>query len=298
MTNITIFKQQSNVTVAGKRESALSKVLASSGTYRRIQTNTNGTFKRMVNGEQIGNAARGEIDIVIINSLSKVSRLFYADKYDPSADAKAPDCWSNLGDKPDDKAPNAQASTCEACPQNIKGSGDNGTRACRYQRRLSVMLAGDDSGDIYQLNVPAKSLFGKGVGNVHPFESYVKYLLANGEAPDTVVTNVSYDLNADSMELRFTPMRNLADDEYELVLEAQAKPEATSYTRITMFESTNKKEETKPAPKPKVVSSAEPEDEEEVVEDEPVKRTRAKTTTEQPSSASLASKVADLWGDE
>ncbi len=297
MTNITIFKQ-SNITPTERRESALSKVLASSGTYRRIQTGTNGTFKRVVNGEQIGNAARGEIDIVIVNSLPKVSRLFYADAYDPKADAKAPDCWSNLGDVPDPTAPNRQAATCEACPQNIKGSGDNGGRACRYQRRLAVLLAGDNSGDVYQLNVPAKSLFGKGVGNVHPFESYVKYLLANGEAPDTVVTNLSYDLNADSMELRFTPLRNLADDEYNLVLESQAKPEATSYTRITMFESAAKKEEAKPAPKQRVVSTDEPDEEEDGAGDEPVKRTRAKTTTEQPSPASLASKVADLWGEE
>lgn len=304
MTNITIFKGNA-VATTGPRDSLLGKTLIpSGGTYRRIQTNTNGTFKRIVNGDQIGNAKRGELDLVIVGALPKVSRLFYADKYDPNAEAKAPDCWSNLGDKPEPNVPNRQSSTCDTCHNNIKGSGETGGRACRYQRRLAVLLAEDDSGDVYQMNIPAKSLFGKGVGNVHPFESYVKYLMANGESPDTVVTNVSYDLNAESMELRFTPLRNLTDEEYELVQEVQLKPETTNYTKITLFESTAKKEAAapveKPKPKPVVKSSAEPEDEdeEEVVLPEPVKRAAAKAETPRLDEGTLADKVSDLWGDE
>ena len=172
MSNITIFKKPGNVSVNGKRElSDLAKSLAGNNTSRRIQTNTNGTFKRLVNGEQMGTAIRGEIDVIIVNTLPKVSRVFYEGKYDPNAKATLPDCWSNLGDKPEAAASNAQSRTCEACPKNVAGSGENGGRACRFQRRLAVLLTEDDSGDIYQFNVPAKSLFGKGTGNVHPFES-------------------------------------------------------------------------------------------------------------------------------
>ena len=51
MSNVAIFKQQNAVAVTGNRElSDLAKSLASSTTSRRIQTNTNGTFKRIVNG--------------------------------------------------------------------------------------------------------------------------------------------------------------------------------------------------------------------------------------------------------
>jgi len=305
MTNLTIFKDSTAVSTGRGRESALSQTLNSGGgTYRRIQTNTNGTFKRLVNGEQIGNAKRGDLDVVIVGALPKVSRVFYPDKYDPNAEAKAPDCWSNLGDVPDPKASEPQAASCTACPKNIKGSGDNGTRACRYQRRLAVLLAGDDSGDIYQINIPAKSLFGKGVGNVHPFESYVSYLRAHNEMVDTVVTNISYDLNAESMELRFTPLRGLSDDEYAVAVAAQAQPETTNYTKITLFEKKEEAAEAKPEPaaKPVVKSYAEPEDdEEEVVAEvaEPTKRASAKQqTTERPDPASLAAKVSELWGDE
>ena len=166
-----------------------------------------------------------------------------------------------------------------------------------------MLLAGDDSGDIYQINIPSKSLFGKGVGNVHPFESYVSYLRAHNEMVDTVVTNVSYDPEATNMELRFTPLRGLSDDEYAAVVAAQAQPEATNYTKITLFE---KKEEgskaaPEPAAKPVVKSYAEPDDDEEVVAEvaEPTKRASTKQqTTERPDPASLAAKVSDLWGDE
>lgn len=302
MSNLTIFKDSNAVSTGRGRESALSQTLTGGGgTYRRIQTNTNGTFKRLVNGEQIGNAKRGDLDVVIVGALGKVSRLFYAGKYDPNADAKAPDCWSNLGDVPDPKAPVPQATTCAACPKNIKGSGDNGTRACRYQRRLAVLLAGDDSGDIYQMNIPSKSLFGKGVGNVHPFESYVSYLRAHNEMVDTVVTNISYDLNADGMELRFTPLRGLNDDEYALVVQSQAQPEVASYTKITLFEKKDAAEAApEPAANPVVKSYAEPEDEEgaEAIP-EPTKRASTKPrAAEQPDPASLAAKVSDLWGDD
>jgi hypothetical protein len=233
MSDVSIFKNGAVATRTRREPTALGKTLTANSTMRRLQTNVNGTFKRIINGEQIGDAIRGEIDVIILSALPNVSRVFYAAKYDPNATPTLPDCWSNLGDKPEMAAAHKQAPTCAMCPQNIKGSGDNGGRACRYQRRLAVLVVGDPQRDIYQLNVPAKSLFGKGVANTLPFEAYVKFLVANGESPDTVVTNVAYNLNADTMELVFTPMRTLDDDEYKLVLEKQTSPECERYISIT-----------------------------------------------------------------
>jgi hypothetical protein len=294
MTELTIFKGN-NVAPRGARElSDLAKSLASGGaTTRRIQTNVNGTFKRIINGEQIGNAVRGEINVIILHTLPKVSRTFYAGKFDPNAKPTLPDCWSNLGDTPEAGASNKQAPSCVLCPQNVKGSGENGGKTCRYQRRISVLVCGDDTGDIYQFNVPAKSLFGKGVGNVHPFESYIKYLLANGESPDGVVTNISYDLNADTMELLFTPLRNTSDDEYELVLEAQKKPEAKSYTVLTVAQGDKVTAIPAPVTKPIVSRSDEPEDD---APAEPVKRAK-KAEAPATTKADMAS-VIDQWGSE
>ena len=236
MSNITIFKQSGAVSTAAKRElSDLAKSLASANNTRRIQTNTNGTFKRIVNGEQIGKAIRGEFNAIIVDALPKVSRVFYAGKYDPDAKPTLPDCWSNLGDKPEASAGNPQASNCASCPKNVVGSGENGKgSACRFQRRVALLIEGDDSGDVYQFNVPAKSLFGKGSGNVHPFESYVKFLIANGESPDTVVTNIAYNLDAETMELQFTPMRGTTDAEYEMVQEARRDPATRQLIVLTV----------------------------------------------------------------
>ena len=217
MGNVAIFKDKTAVANTSKRElSELSKSLMkkSSVTNRRLQVQPNGTFKRVINGEQIGNAVRGEVNVIIVHMLENVSRIYYKEKFDPKKEATLPNCWSNIGDKPEAAASDKQSATCLTCPQNVKGSGDGGGRACRFQRRVSVILEGDETGAVYQLNIPAKSLFGKGVGNVHPFESYVKYLLANNESIDNVITNVAFDPNADTMELVFTPMRHATDDEY------------------------------------------------------------------------------------
>jgi hypothetical protein len=306
MSNLSIFKESGAVSTASKRElTGLANTLAATNNMRRIATNTNGTFKRMINGEQIGNAIRGEFNAIIVDALPKVSRTFYAGKYDPNAKATLPDCWSNLGDKPEASASNKQHSNCADCPQNVKGSGDNGGRACRFQRRIAILIAGDPTGEVYQFNVPAKSLFGKGNGNVHPFESYVKYLLGNGESPDTVVTNISYDLNADSMELLFTPLRGISDEEYALVVAAQADPETKKYVQLTVSAAAADaaakpaaKVEPKPEPKPAVTRSEEPDDEDEAPA-EPVKRSAKPTAVEEaPAATGDLASIVSAWGDD
>lgn len=311
MSNLTIFKQQGAVATTQRRTTALGQSLASASTMRRIATNTNGTFKRIVNGEQIGNAVRGELNVIIVDALPKVSRTFYAGKYDPNAKPTLPDCWSNLGDKPEESAPNKQGKNCADCPKNIKGSGDNGGRACRFQRRIAVLVEGDPTGEVYQFNVPAKSLFGKGSGNVHPFESYVKYLLANGESPDTVVTNISYDLNADSMELLFTPLRCIDDAEFDLVTKAQADPETKKYVQLTVAQGEGATRAGGSKPANTVTRSDEPDDGEETpapkqgtVEAEyeeivePTVRSGKSNNAPAPAPKGDLASILDAWGDD
>jgi len=297
---VSIFKNQTGVST--RRRSALAEQLKASSTVysRRIQTSNKGFFRKIINGEQVGEPIRDEFEAIIVNMLPKVSRIYYKDKFDPTKEATLPNCWSNQGDKPEAGAPDPQHSNCADCPMNVKGSGDNGGKACRYQRRIAILLAGDTSGDLYQFNIPAKSLFGKGSGNEHPFESYIKYLFSNREAPDTVITNISYDLDADSMELLFTPVRSLTDEEYDLVSSVQTAAEAKMYTQITVAQTDGVTKAPRiEAPKPKVTRSEEPEEVELVEEvEEPVKRTKKKeehTPTE--DSDSLAS-VIDAWSKD
>jgi len=315
-TNVGIFTGGTQVITSDRRKSKLAESLASSGmTGRRIQTNTNGTFKRLVNGEQVGNAIRGELNVIIVGALPQVSRILYKAEYDPEAEATLPNCWSNLGDKPEPGVAHPEHTNCAECPMNIPGSGKQGKRACRYQRRISVLVEGDSSGEVYQFNVPAKSLFGKGTGNVHPFESYIKFLLANGESPDNVVTHIEYDLNAETMELQFSPVRNTTDEEYELVVAAQERPETELYTKITVghTDGVTKKALDKPTEKKPVVQrSDEPDDEpapakkaakppvddtDEEEAPEPTKRPKKAAAEEATETDDLAS-VLDAWGSD
>jgi hypothetical protein len=263
MSNLAIFKDQNAVSNIRRPVSDLTKSVATSVAVNRIQTNTNGTFKRFVKGEQVGRAIRGEFNAIIVSMLPKVSRTFYAGKYDPDAKPTLPDCWSNNGDVPEAKATNRQAANCANCPKNIDGSGENGKgKACRFQRRVALLLEGDVTGDTYQFNIPAKSLFGKGNGITHPFESYVRFLAANDESVDYVVTNIAYNLDADTMELQFTPVRPITDAEYELVLAAQADPATQRLVQLTVAEADGAT--AKPAkPKQQVIEQEEEEEEEE-----------------------------------
>lgn len=319
MSNLTIFKNAGSLANAPARQSALGQQIASAmGGFSRIATNTNGTFKRIVNGEQVGKAIRGEFNAIIVAMLSNPGREFYASDYDPDAKATLPDCWSNLGDKPEAKARDRQAANCATCPKNIDGSGKNGRgKACRFKRKIAVVLEGDTSGEVYQFNVPAKSLFGKGDGNTHPFESYCRFLVANGTAPDLVVTTIAYNLDAETMELNFTPVRPITDEEYELVTSAQEDPATQRLIQITAGEADGAKpaakaatkqkaveeEEEEEAPAPKAAASklskwAEDADAEDEEEEAPKVTKRAAKKEAAPKASNDLASIVDAWADD
>ena len=296
--DVSIFTSNTQVAKSSPRVTGLSTQLKEKRTVnnRRIQVNINGTFKKVVNGDQVGEVIRGEFNAIIVDMLPGISRIFYKEKFDPKKEATLPNCWSNLGDTPEEGSVDKQSTSCLTCKQNIKGSGENGGRACRYQRRLAVLLAGDTSGDIYQMNIPAKSLFGKGLNNAHPFESYINFLLGNGEGVDDVVTNVAFDANADTMELVFTPMRHLTEEEYSLLEEAKNKPEAKMYTSITVAQTDGVKK--LPKEEPKIERADEPEDapEDDVVEEPQVRQAKKKDDAPAPKKDVAA--VVDDWLSE
>jgi len=308
MSNLAIFKNPNAVANTRRPVSDLTKSVATSVSVRRIQTNTNGTFKRIVGGEQMGKAIRGEFNAIIVAMLPKVSRTFYAGKYDPDAKPTLPDCWSNNGDTPEAKSPKRQAANCASCKNNIDGSGENGKgKACRFQRRVALLLEGDTSGDTYQFNIPAKSLFGKGSGNTHPFESYVRFLAGNDESIDYVVTNIAYNLDADTMELQFTPVRPITDEEYDLVVAAQADPATQRIVQLTVAEADGAKakataeEEEAPAPKPAAKAAAKPSnqwDDDEEEEEAPKATKRAPKKGEPVKPKDDLAALVDVWATD
>lgn len=298
MSNLSIFKVDAPVSKRASEVSELTKSLnTNSSGGRRISTRGN-KFRKVVGGEEVAKLNSNELNVIIINALPKVSRQYYANAYDAEAAPTLPDCWSNLGDVPDPAAANPQASKCISCPQNVEGSGNRGSsRACRYTRRIGVLLEGDPSGDIYQINLASKSLFGKGEGNTHPFESYIKFISGNNKSIDRVVTEISLDEDSDVAVMQFTPLRHCSDEEIDLAMQAAATAEAQSVVRLTVAARDGVKKlppavEAKAAPKAEIVEEAE-----EMVE-EPTKRQSKKA---EPPAAKPAKNLADVvsaWSDE
>lgn len=306
MSNLTIFEESSNLPTVRRESRRMDRMSNGSGsTMRRIQLSNGRTFKRVVNGEQIGRAVPNHLDIIVVDWLGDPSRKFYAAAYDKDAKATLPDCWSNDGVVPEEAAKNKQSKSCAVCPQNVKGSGAGGKgKRCRYERRLAVLVAGDPSGDVYQVSIPGASLFSDNDGNVYGFEGYKKFLLANGEALDTVVTRMVYDAEADTAKVGFKAVRHLTEVEAGFVDQAQDDPATERYTKLTAAAVDGATAPTaKPAPlaieaAPKS-APANPfgdDEEEEVVEAAPVKRASKKEAAPAPKPELAA--VLDEWLDD
>jgi len=293
MSNISIFKQESSP-VVGREVSELSKSLAGNGGTSRRITMSKGVFRRIVNGKEAGKIKGGSMNVIVVNALPKVSRQFYASSFDPDAAPTLPDCWSNLGDVPDPKAANPQASSCANCEQNIDGSGTGGKgRACRFNRRVAVLLEGDMSGEVYQFNIPAKSLFGKGTGNTHPFESYIKFLPANGESIDRIITQISFDEDETADVLKFTPVRHLSNEEIDVVEEAQQSGDSKRVIQLTVAQQDGV---VKLPPAAKTPAVAREKVEVEEVQ-EPVKRPSKKAEAPPAAPKVALADVISAWSD-
>jgi hypothetical protein len=234
----------------------LAKALAGGGGSGKRISIKGGVFRLIDGGQEIAAIEERYLDVVVVNAAAKVGRTYYEGKYREDQVA-APACWSADGDRPDASVKEPQAKTCASCPQNIKGSGDNESRACRFSQRLAVVLANDIEGNVMQLQVPAKSLFGKEEGNNMPLQAYAKWLAAQSVNPDMVVTRLKFDTKAESPKLYFKAMRWLVEDEWEAAQRQGQTPDAISAITMTVAQtdgvSTTKheEEEEEPAPAPK-----------------------------------------------
>lgn len=201
-----------------------------------------GVFRLIMDGKEVAKNKNRDMNIVIVRTAPTNSRVYY----DPAVpyvrgQATPPLCSSVDGIKPDAHVSKQQAATCDKCPQNIAGSGNNDSRACRYNRRLAVVLDGDIGGDVYQLQLPATSLFGKGNGSTQnlPLEAYARMLHANNVSIDAIVTKMEFDTDASTPKLTFTAVRYLEPDELATVERQGETPEAEQAIGLTPYQMDN-----------------------------------------------------------
>lgn len=290
MSNVTVFQQDLPDFLKNTEVDELTKALAGGTQNRRISIR-GGRFRLVINGEEVSKTDRPELDVVVAAGRKENSRIFYAKAYNPK-EITPPDCWSDDGVTPHSKAENRQADTCANCPQNIAGSGPNGTRACRYQKRLAVVLANDPGNGLFQLTLPSQSIFAKGDMDSMGFDQYAKYIAGNGKNINMVVTRMSFDEDSDVPVLKFRAVGYVDRTQYDAAVEGGKSPEAQRMLSSTVAQIDGAKAEAKPVVKPAVKA---------VVEEieEPVKRPSKKAEVPEPSEKKRdLTSVLDAWGDD
>jgi hypothetical protein len=131
-------------------------------------------------------------------------------------------------------------------------------------------------GEVYQMNLASKSLFGDKVGDGHTFENYHKYLKSNGKSIDYVVTRISFNEENDNQSVLFNAARFINKSEYEKLQDVSGLE--TTKALVTMgFSASATKQLAAPEP-------------------EPIKRP-AKRTEEPTTKQSLAD-VVSAWGEK
>jgi hypothetical protein len=271
---------------------------AGSGSQNRRISLRGGKFRQVVNGDEMRVSKNDSMEMVIIDA-AKIARTYYKGTYDPK-NPEPPVCWSAdtnapAADVPEDQR---QATRCMDCPQNIKGSGAGQGRACRFSQRLAIAFP-QKLDEVYQLQLPATSIFGDAENGKMPMQAYAKFLRANDMPAVAIVTEMYFDENSEVPKLFFKPVRPLTEEELEKAIEMREHQDTKRAITMTVAQTdgvqkvTVQEEAPKPAPK-KRVNAIKAE-----VEDEPVEEPKkvAKKTEPPPAEDDLGDIVDSLWDD-
>lgn len=315
MSNITVIDQALPDFLQAGGVSELTKSLMGSSSTKRIVPK-NGIFRKEVGGKEMGKV-KGDLNVIVVNASPKVGRIFYAKQWTPDAEPTAPDCFSNDGNTPDAGSANKQADRCDNCQQNIKGSGMGNSKACRYSRRIAVLLEDDFNtpleGEVYQMNLASKSLFGDSPAeNIHTFENYVKYLGNNGKSLDWYITRISFNEDNDNQSLLFAAVEHIKRNHYEVITKVGNTPAVQKMITMTPYQAQTGNAPRLTQDKATGASSAansesapaagkgkgKPADEEDAAVAEPVKRESKKAEAPAPAPKRDLDSVLKAWGDE
>ncbi len=200
------------------------------------------------------------------------------------------------GIAPDASVESPQGPNCDNCPQNIKGSGNGDSRACRYEKRLAVVLADDIKGSVYQLLLPSKSYFGKGDIDKMPFEQYAKYVASQGYNINMIVTEMKFDSDSDNPKLTFKPIGFLSKEQWEVAKQQGATLDAKQAIVMTASQA-DAKPKAIAAPVASTVNKAEVKAEAEAEVPEPTKKV-SKKAAEAPTEKKDLAEIMGNWATD
>ena len=222
-----------HIAARGRSEATKNIIGGGGGSNKKIGL-SGGVFRLIVGGKEVTVSKSREMNVVVVRTAASNSRTFYAGQY-KKGETAAPDCSSLDGVTPDSGVSDQQAGKCASCPQNIAGSGTGKSRACKYSRRLAVVMENDIAGDVYELKLAATSIFGDGNGSDDmPLDAYVRRMDANNPPVnlDDVVTRLKFDDNTDTPKLNFATVRFLSENESEIVQAQGSSPVAMQITDV------------------------------------------------------------------
>ena len=174
---------------------------ATGGSGKRISIK-GGVFRMYVGGKEVAINEERAMKVVFVRMAPHTSRTYYEGSYEEGKKV-SPACWSSDAKVPDADVPTPFAPKCSDCPNSVK-EGNRGA-PCRFSHRLAVVLADDLDGDVYQLVLPATSVFGDGEQGKWPFKAYIRYLAANNVPAGAVVTEMRFDPSSPTPKLTFKP---------------------------------------------------------------------------------------------
>ena len=268
---------------------ATTKALAGSSSAGHRISIKGSAFRMIVDGKEVAVSDDRAMSIVVVAAAPTINRQYYEGTYKEGV-VESPLCWSQDGKTPDAASAKPQSASCDSCSQNIAGSGQGESRACRFQQRLAVVLEGEIDGPVYQLALPATSLFGKGEANNTklPLQAYARFLAQNGAPITAVVTEMRFDVQSATPKLTFKAVRPLSDDEYASSVAQGNSTEARDAVKLTVFQTDSKG---KPAP----AANPAPAKGGDGVETEPVAASKAKPAA--PAAKRSAAEVVAAWDE-
>lgn len=295
-TEMTLFKSGASLPDYLREPDDFTKRLAGGGVAVKSISIKGGVWRMMEGANELAKNEERAMNFVVVNAAEHVARTFYAGEYKEGVEA-APTCFSPDGKTPDTSVKKPQSANCQTCPQNVKGSGQGESRACRYSQRFAVVLEGDIEGAVYRIQLPAKSLFGKPDGDKMPLQAYAKFLAGHGVPISGVVTEARFDTNEAVPVLKFRAVRPLSREE---VAAARAQGTSDDAAAAIEFKLSVKEESAAPAAflqTPKAAPAPQPAAEEPEPAKEPTKRA-SKKPEPAPAPARDVNAILGDWGDD
>ena len=223
---IAQLQQNSLMAPGGLNEDTLA--VAGRANSRRLSVD-GGKFNLVVNGNEVASTDK-EIEVVFVKMAHTPSRTFYGSAYTPGAKSK-PLCWSNNAQVPDAEVKEPQAPACNQCRHSIRGA----TPACKLSWRTAVVQPSKPN-EVMQLILSPKSCFGDEVNGKRPFQTYIRFLAANGINNNNVITKISFDKSVTYQKLLFEPSGAVPMDMLGVLNNVSQSEEAKGYVTLRVYQ--------------------------------------------------------------